>query len=314
MKLHLQILFLLLTWLTTFANATTSCQNIALLNNKSTFSGHASTLAVFDNFNIVGELVAVNGNEFYIKNPHLYNAEIDGDIVGGILDINTIPVLEGDVIVTKSYEAVYTSLNRVLLREVQGAGKLLKDADITALNKVIPTGSNKNYIGSNVINSPSNSVKLTPTSNTTIYNKVDDYCATTSTSVRGQIGEEIAEELIKDMDGFVHYPCKLNGSDNGFDVVAIKGSPSNPTEIRIIESKPMNSGSVNLSVTVNKGTQMSDLWIDKTIEAMINSSNQNLIDLGTNLLLNRDKITKLISTVNKDTKEIIIIKLDAFNG
>lgn len=57
---------------------------------------------------------------------------------------------------------------------------------------------------------------------------------------------------------------------------------------------------------------MDDFWIDETIDAMRKSSDQNLVDIGTNLLLNRDKVTKLISTINKDTKEIILIKLDSF--
>ena len=194
----------------------------------------------------------------------------------------------------------------------EAVGKLFNDVDIVALNKIIPSGANKSYLGKTIINTPNNSIKSIPSTNSPLLQKVDNYIAQTNSNLKGQIGEEIAEELVKDMDGFVHYPCKLNGSDNGFDVVAIKGSPSNPVEIRIIESKPMNSGSVNLSVTVNKGTQMDDFWIDKTIEAMRNSSDQNLIDIGNNLFYNRDKITKLISTIDKTSKEVILIKLDAF--
>lgn len=194
---------------------------------------------------------------------------------------------------------------------VNGTGKLLVISELKAITGVMPTGN-----------------KLTNLSFSKFFKGFDaDFVASLGSKYvddlakikqgldkGGDLTEGIVSEALRKQGYTVTKDLGKYGSNNGFDVVAIKGSPSNPTEIRIIESKPMNSGSVNLSVTVNKGTQMSDFWIDQTIEAMINSSNQNLIDLGTNLLLNRDKITKLISTVNKDTREIIIIKLDAFNG
>jgi hypothetical protein len=188
--------------------------------------------------------------------------------------------------------------------------KLITEAELTNLTKVKPTGANNSYIGATEI--ANNAKRATPAANSTIANKVDDYINTTSTSTRGTIGEEIAEELVRDMDGFTNYPCKLNASDNGFDVVAVKGTLENPIEIRLLESKPMNNGSVSLGTTASKGTQMSDDWIRGTIDQMRTSGDANLQSIGNMLRNNFSKIERFVTTVDKGNKQIVIIKLNPF--
>lgn len=114
------------------------------------------------------------------------------------------------------------------------------------------------------------------------------------------------------MDGFTNYPCKLNASDNGFDVVAVKGSLENPIEIRLLESKPMNNGSVSLGTTASKGTQMSDEWIRGTIDQMRTSGDANLQSIGNMLRNNFSKIERFVTTVDKGNKQVVIIKLNPF--
>jgi len=188
--------------------------------------------------------------------------------------------------------------------------KLITEAEIITLQKIKPTGANSSYIGATEI--ATKAKRITPAANSNVAGRVDDYITTTSTSTRGTIGEEIAETLVRDMDGFTHYPCKLNASDNGFDVIAVKGSLENPIEIRLIESKPMNSGSVSLSTTTSKGTQMSDEWIEATIEQMRNSQDLNLQSIGNMLFKNKNNIQKYITTIDKGSKQIVVIKLDKF--
>ena len=64
----------------------------------------------------------------------------------------------------------------------------------------------------------------------------------------------------------------------------------------------------------NKAAQMSDTWIDQTIEEMINRPNQtqNIIDLGNILLNNRSLINKTVTAVDKSTGEVIILSLTKY--
>jgi len=193
---------------------------------------------------------------------------------------------------------------------VTGETKLITEAEIIALEKIRPTGAKNSYISATEIATKAKKIK--PVVRSDVAKKVDDYISTTSTNLRGKIGEEIAEELIKDMDGFTIYPCKLNGADNGFDVVAIKGSLDNPIEIRLIESKSMNNNAISLDITTSKGTQMSDEWINATIEQMQNSTDANLKAIGNLLSDNRHLIQKFVTSIDKDAKQIVIIKLNDF--
>ena len=192
--------------------------------------------------------------------------------------------------------------------------KLFNDIDFVSLTAITPSGAKKSYINSTTI--ADNAKKLIPFKNSSLSKKVDDYISATTSASRGKIGEDIAEELVNDMDGFISYPSKLNASDNGMDVIAIKGSLQNPTSIRIIESKPMNSGAISLGETVSKGTQMSTQWIDLTVNQMRISQDENLKKLGEalyNTLNNNSSIVeRYVCSIDKVTKEIVLIKLNPF--
>jgi hypothetical protein len=190
--------------------------------------------------------------------------------------------------------------------------KVFNESDLINMNKIVPTGINNSYIGAKQI--LTNAKRAKPTANSILATKVDNYL--NSIPNQGEIGEEIAKFIIRDIDGFtIHpckHPCKLNGSDNGFDIVAIKGSLDNPTSIWIIESKPINNGAINLGITQGKGTQMSDLWINGTISQMRQSGISNLTTIGNSLYNNAGKIERYVLSIDKGTKEIVILKLDKF--
>ena len=160
---------------------------------------------------------------------------------------------------------------------------------------------------------PEKAKRAKPKAGSSLANKVDKYISATSSANRGDIGEKIAKELIGDLDGYIVYPCKLNGSDNGFDIVAIKGSLDNPTAIRIIESKSMNNNSITLSITKGKGVQMSGDWKTATIDQMrFHATDENLNKIGDILFKNQNKIESFITTVDKTTNEIVLLKLNDF--
>jgi hypothetical protein len=193
-----------------------------------------------------------------------------------------------------------------LLASKSTLAKLFSETDIRNLTRVKPTGANTSYIGASQIAAYAKRTK--PTVGSTIASKVDYYV--NNVASRGATGEEIAELVVREMDGFVIYPCKLNASDNGFDILAIKGDLNNPTAIRIIESKPMNAGVMNLGVTIGKGTQMSDTWIQGTISQM--KGGANLKNLGNVLDNNFGMIERYVITIDKEAKEIMLLKLDIF--
>ena len=57
---------------------------------------------------------------------------------------------------------------------------------------------------------------------------------------------------------------------------------------------------------------MRNTWIFENIQQMKNSLDSNLRDLGRKIEANLDKFEKYVSTVNKNTGEIVLIKLDDF--
>jgi hypothetical protein len=67
-----------------------------------------------------GDMHILESGQFYFDNLRIYDQLVDGNVTenGVLLKIDELPVMEDGVVVKRSYEVVYTSLNRVLLREV----------------------------------------------------------------------------------------------------------------------------------------------------------------------------------------------------
>jgi hypothetical protein len=142
----------------------------------------------------------------------------------------------------------------------------------------------------------------------TLRSKIDDIVL--HLDLRGTKTEALCDEMYES-SGFVKYDAKF-GSNNGFDGVYIKhDAAGNVQEIIINEAKQVTAvGNIKLAArTPNKGPQMSDEWLNQTIEEMKNS---NLNSLGSLLDLNKSKITKTVTGVDKATSEIVILKLSKY--
>ena len=123
--------------------------------------------------------------------------------------------------------------------------------------------------------------------------------------------EDLCDEIFQ-TNGFVKQPSKF-GSNNGFDGVFIKyDANNNVQEIIINESKQVASaGNIKLNGrTPNKGPQMSEEWIGQTIDEM--KGNPSLSILGNLLDVNRSKITKTVTAVDKSAREIVVLKLSNY--
>lgn len=73
----------------------------------------------------------------------------------------------------------------------------------------------------------------------------------------------------------------------------------------------MTNGALTLGTTVNNGTQMSEQWIDRVIDLMENSTNEEAAALY-QTILNVPSISKIVTAVDKNTGEIVITKLNGF--
>ena len=154
---------------------------------------------------------------------------------------------------------------------------------------------------------------VAPQKGTALATKVDDYVAAftaKNTQLQGNLGEEIAELLAKELDNSTVLNLKINNSGHGFDVMQFENAINNPTVIRIIESKPMTDGRIVLPRTMDNGIQMSKQWRDAKIAEMIDAPDLNMKRIGEILNKNGTKIEPYILTIDKDLKQVVIIKLD----
>ncbi|HMP30702.1 MAG TPA: hypothetical protein PKD85_13940, partial [Saprospiraceae bacterium] len=158
-------------------------------------------------------------------------------------------------------------------------------------------------------------IVLVPNKGSLLAQRVDAYVAANKSAdyqLQGQIGEEITTIIAKEANpnGFITNG-KVNNSDNGFDVLSFAPNKDNPTSLSIFESKPLNGNSVVLSGTSN-GPQMSDPWIASNVSILFNSTDPLKKALGNslNVVLNNGKTTKFVVSVDKELKQVIIIKID----
>ncbi|GHU68617.1 hypothetical protein FACS189413_05920 [Bacteroidia bacterium] len=133
---------------------------------------------------------------------------------------------------------------------------------------------------------------------------LDDILANGDNAIDGAASgsktETLVEDIFKNQDYHIANGKYAGESgNNGFDIVAYKGTLDNPTEIVIVECKQMNSGAVKLNAgNPNTGlpTQMSDGWIEYV---RLKLKDAGKTDVSNMLLYNKDKITKYVSSVDK---------------
>ncbi|MFN8438016.1 MAG: hypothetical protein U0V72_10265 [Cytophagales bacterium] len=207
---------------------------------------------------------------------------------------------------------------------VKGAGKVLThivEADIIALQKVTTTIRSGGVRAINNVKNLVNEGKalvVKPIANSPLAQKMDDYIAAfnnNNSALQGQLGEDIAELMGKEINATGDVlNIKINNSGNGFDVLSFSPNKTNPTSVRIFEAKPLNGTSVELPNTVSGGTQMSNPWTQNNIALMVQHSDQSINQIGVvmNNLYNQGKIERFVVTIDKDLKQVIILKLDNF--
>lgn len=210
----------------------------------------------------------------------------------------------------------------ILKSIVNNTGKVLThiiETDIIALQKVttVPRSG-----GSRAINNVKNLVNenkalvIAPASNSTLAEKVNDYVAAYTngnSALQGELGEEIAEIIAKELNqGGDVLNIKINNSGNGFDVLSFAPNKISPSSVRVYEAKPLSATSVELPSTVSGGTQMSSTWIDNNITLMQNHATASIRGVGNIMRQNMSKIEGYVVTVDKDLKQVIILKLDNF--
>jgi hypothetical protein len=195
------------------------------------------------------------------------------------------------------------------------------EADIVALQKVTATLRSGGIRAINNVKNLVNEGKalvVKPLANSQLAQKMDDYSTAflnNNSALQGQLGEEIAESMSREINttGDV-LNIKINNSGNGFDVLSFAPNKTNPTFVRIFEAKPLNGTSVELPPTVNSGTQMSTQWTQSNINQMINHSDPSIQQIGNsmNILMLQNKVERFVITIDKDLKQVIILKLDNF--
>jgi len=110
-----------------------------------------------------------------------------------------------------------------------------------------------------------------------------------SKAEKGRLGEVTAEKTIK-RAGYQQLPSKMPGN-RGIDGVFVKIAPDGSIQdIIITESKYSSTGRASLAVTSTKGKQLSQQWIDATINEMLRCSDVSVQQTGRLLNNNRSLI------------------------
>ena len=100
-----------------------------------------------------------------------------------------------------------------------------------------------------------------------------------TTKELGQAGEEAARRTMLKA-GYGEMPARLPGN-KGFDGVFVKrGADGSVSDIVVTESKFSSTGRASVSRTKTKGRQMSEEWIDATIEEMVESGDEAVQETG----------------------------------
>ena len=254
------------------------------------------------------------------------NGFSDGDYLAVTLGYKA-EVINGFVKITTNVGNTIAEIQDNVIRFItNGAKSLIKVADLKFLDNVSPsTGGNisKRAIDDNALRIRADN-----------SNYADDIADIMQNGDNGGIGIDAGkktENLMQDLlaqDGYLppnqsaYYPSdfdvQLTGGQ-GFDNVLIKRNTSgNITDIIINKSKQVRS---TANITLSSGvvgcggcTQMSQDWIQYTIDRMNTSGNNNLIQLANEIeSFGVSNVTQIVSGVNKNTGELVIVTITGYN-
>lgn len=130
----------------------------------------------------------------------------------------------------------------------------------------------------------------------------------------GLQSETLANKLFK-QDDYLAYDAKIPGfnGNNGFDGVYIKkDAGGNVTDIIINEVKQVNNGiALSPASTTGLPRQMTDNWITNVTQRMIDlNTPQNVKDLASLINDNLDKVTKVVTGIDKTKGEILVFPIN----
>ena len=205
-------------------------------------------------------------------------------------------------LLAKGADDVFKHINVSDFTSLQQATTVARSGGVRAINNV------------KMLVNEGKALVVSPKVNTALAKKVDDYVVAFkngNSAQQGQLGEDIAELLAKEIDNGDVLNVKINNSGHGFDVLQFESGVGNPSKIRMIESKPLSGTSVELPST-NTGTQMSAQWQRAKIDEMLNSTNSEIRALGQVLDNSEHLVERYVLTVDKDLKQVIVIRLDNF--
>lgn len=195
-------------------------------------------------------------------------------------------------------------VNTKIELQVKNSSSFTSSSRIKSLVELEQSGSNNKRINKSQLEQRGLRLEL----DNELKAKMQEYRNAKTTQETGRIGEEITEIVAKKF-GLQVKIVKLNGSDNGFDLIAWEGDFNTPTSIYIFESKPIIGNRIVFNVTSSKGTQMCTRWRTSTIEAMIEKTGE-VKEFGNWLDANSSKISNFVVGCNKATGEIVIGKLN----
>lgn len=129
--------------------------------------------------------------------------------------------------------------------------------------------------------------------------------------IAGLKTEALSHDVLEKIypDGTVYSNVHYSGN-NGFDNIVVM-----PDGSVIINDAKQISGAGGINLGEGFGSvQMSDDWVDGVIEAMENSTNPEAAELYQTLFdaVEDGNITKIITSVDKSSGEIVITKLNNF--
>ncbi|NCI45619.1 hypothetical protein [Sediminibacterium soli] len=203
-----------------------------------------------------------------------------------------------------AFRAVKTS--KGVFRFIKVAAETFSHSAVKALKAVQPADQSLTNLSRQLVDEAGHRVAPTLQS---LRTKIDDIVL--NGDALGTKTESICDDIFQ-TDGFVKHEAKLPGN-NGFDGVYIKqDAAGNVEEIIINEAKQIgNVGNIKLNpenFTTGLKPQMSDEWIEGIIRKM-RQQGGNLAALSDVLSLNKNKIVKTVTGVDKSTQEIVILKL-----
>ncbi|MDO4230219.1 MAG: restriction endonuclease [Capnocytophaga sp.] len=254
------------------------------------------------------------------------------EITSSVAGYNKVGVLEDIYIqeknnnVKKTNIGIYTK-NGVVALVLDDTNEIFDISKLKKLTPRVPTGknlTNLKFEDFTQLLSKSEIEKLS----STFVKGVDDIMKTGDKT--GRITEDIAIEIFRKQGYTVTKDIGKYGLDNGFDVVAYKGTLDNPTEILIVECKQMKQKVIsefdNIAATagydkasgvvLNKAnpetglpTQMSMDWTFKHVATKLESLGGSKTKLYYSLDKNKSMVERYVFAIDKSDGSGYFVKL-----